>query len=425
MSRHGRLVIALLFFLGVINFADKAVIGFAAVPIMKEFHITPEQWGWVGSGFYWLFSLSAIVVGGLSDRVGTKKVLAGLSVVWAAVQFATLFTFSLPFLVATRIMLGAGEGPSYGVSLHASAKWLPPEQRGFGYSLMSIGGAVGPALLAPVLIALIVNLGWRWAFALLGVVGFAWLLIWLIFAKESPDQQQMNVPVTQISPGRTSWSSALPFIRSRNFIFSVFAGFAGYWGVTMLVLWTPAYLVNVRHFQMARLGLLAGLPWLATGIAEVLFGWISDDLYRKTKNTRLARVHLSGSLLLLSGISFYLVTIVPSTGLAILFLCLGPALSSSVFGIGGALVAELITPEHRGLIQGILVGLSTTAGLIAPIITGMVIGQGGTQNVIVGYNHAFGVAALVTLVLGILFWIGVRPPKVRTSSRMPNEFPDV
>ncbi len=421
MSRLGRLVIALLFILGVINFTDKAVIGFAAVPIMKEFHISPAQWGLVGSGFYWLFSISAIVVGALSDRVGTKKVLAGLSIVWAAVQFATLFSFSLPFLVITRVVLGAGEGPSYGVSLHAAAKWLPPEQRGLGYAIMTIGGAVGPALLAPVLIAMIAKLGWRWAFASLGVLGLVWLLIWLVFAKESPEQPKMNAPETPTSHSRTAWPAVLPFILSRNFIFSIFAGFAGYWGVTMLVLWTPPYLVNVRHLQMAQLGLVAGLPWLTTGIAQLLFSGISDHLYRKTKNTRLARVHLLGPLLLLSGISFYLATIMPSTGLAIIFLSLGPALSSAGFGIGSALVAELITPEHRGLIQGILVGLSTTAGLIGPIVTGMLIGQGGAQNVIVGYNHAFWLAAVVTLVLGILFWLGVRPPQLVPGSSMPDK----
>ncbi len=72
-SKKAWLVITLLFFLTVISNADKAIIGFASVPIIEELGLTPEQWGIVGSAFFLLYSLSAVLGGTLADRIGVGK----------------------------------------------------------------------------------------------------------------------------------------------------------------------------------------------------------------------------------------------------------------------------------------------------------------------------------------------------------------
>ncbi len=48
--------------LGVINFADRAVIGLAGPAIIAELHLSAAQWGIVGSSFFLLFSLSSLVI---------------------------------------------------------------------------------------------------------------------------------------------------------------------------------------------------------------------------------------------------------------------------------------------------------------------------------------------------------------------------
>jgi uncharacterized membrane protein len=53
---------ALIFLFMLINFADKVVVGLAAQPIMAELHLTPEQFGLIGSSFFFLFALSAVIV---------------------------------------------------------------------------------------------------------------------------------------------------------------------------------------------------------------------------------------------------------------------------------------------------------------------------------------------------------------------------
>ena len=184
ITKKAWIVIGLLFLLTVISNADKAIIGFASVSIIEELGLTPEQWGIVGSVFFLLYSLSAVLGGALADRVGTRIVIAGMVVLWSLVQFSTIFVSSFAFLLITRIILGAGEGPSYSLAMTAASKWLPKEKRGIGISIISIGGPLGVAISAPILMNLIINYGWRSAFIATGVVGIIWIAVWLWIVKE-------------------------------------------------------------------------------------------------------------------------------------------------------------------------------------------------------------------------------------------------
>jgi len=103
-------IVALLFLFMMINFADKVVIGLAGVPIMAELQLTPKQFGLVGSSFFILFSISAVVTGFIVNRVRSKWVLMAMGLIWALVQFPMLGTVGIELLIACRIVLGAGEG---------------------------------------------------------------------------------------------------------------------------------------------------------------------------------------------------------------------------------------------------------------------------------------------------------------------------
>src|ERR1700712_5131336 len=77
----------LLFLFMLVNFADKIVVGLAGVPIRKELNLDPEQFGLLGSSFFFLFSISAIVVGFIVNRIDTRWVLLVLAAVWSLAQF--------------------------------------------------------------------------------------------------------------------------------------------------------------------------------------------------------------------------------------------------------------------------------------------------------------------------------------------------
>ena len=69
----------------------------------------------------------------------------------------------------------------------AASKWLPKEKRGIGISLVSIGGPLGVAISAPILMNMINNFGWRSAFVATGIIGVIWVAAWLWIIKEKKE----------------------------------------------------------------------------------------------------------------------------------------------------------------------------------------------------------------------------------------------
>ena len=176
----------LLFLFMLVNFADKIVVGLAGAPIMDELKLSPEQFGFLGSSFFFLFSISAIVVGFIVNRIDTRWVLLAMAVIWSVAQFPMVGTVSFTTLVICRIILGAGEGPAFAVAAHAIYKWFPDEKRTLPTAILSQGSAFGVILAVPALNWIIVNHSWHYAFGALGVVGLMWVVAWLVMGKEGP-----------------------------------------------------------------------------------------------------------------------------------------------------------------------------------------------------------------------------------------------
>ena len=179
-------MVVLLFFFMFINFADKVVIGLAAVPIMTELNIPPDQFGLVGSSFFLLFATSAIIVGFVVNRVKAKWVLLVMATIWALTQFPMVGAVGFGTLIACRVALGAGEGPAYPVALHAVYKWFPDEKRALPSSIIAIGSSVGIMVAAPSLTWVIERYNWHMAVGVLGAVGLIWVLAWLLLGEEGP-----------------------------------------------------------------------------------------------------------------------------------------------------------------------------------------------------------------------------------------------
>src|SRR5262249_26311030 len=178
------IVVVLLFLFMVINFADKVVVGIAAVPIMQELELGPRQFGLVGSSFFLLFAVSSVATGFLVNRVETRWVLLAMGVIWALTQFPMIGSVGFEPLVACRIALGAGEGPAAPVALHSAYKWFPNELRPLPTAVIVQGAPIGVLVALPLVNWVIVRWSWHWAFGSLGLVGLVWCALWLAFCRE-------------------------------------------------------------------------------------------------------------------------------------------------------------------------------------------------------------------------------------------------
>lgn len=410
-SKKAWIVISLLFLLTVISNADKAIIGFASVPIISELGLTAEQWGIVGSVFFLLYSISAILGGALADRIGIGKVIVGMVAVWSLVQFSTIFVSSFTFLLITRIILGAGEGPSYSLAMTAASRWLPKGKLGIGISMVSIGGPLGVAISAPILMHLIMNYGWRTAFIATGIVGAIWIVVWLWLVKEKEDSE-VETSSTKAGSDISTIQSETKFssvLLSKNFIFVALCGFATYWSFTIGLNWLPNYLENVRQLSAEQLQIVVALPWILITISQVVFSAISDRLYRKTQNVVKARVFVLGSVLVAGAVCYVLGTMVSSNFMAIALLSLGLTFGCITLVQGPAILVELVSKKHHGKIQGWFMAITSLGGIVGPYVTGLLVQN--SSNPASGFHHSFQVSALLLLVFGGLALVAVRPKK--------------
>ncbi|MGE7762176.1 MFS transporter [Peribacillus sp. NPDC097895] len=408
-------VIFLLFLLTVISNADKAIIGFASVPIMDELGLSPEQWGMVGSVFFLLYSISAVTGGALADRFGTRIVIAGMVAVWSLVQFSTIFVTSFWYLLITRIILGAGEGPSYSLAMTAASKWLPKEKLGIGLTLVSVGGPLGVAISAPILMHLILTYGWRSAFVTTGIVGAIWISCWLWLVKEKNNLKNESSVTKDAFDSSTNLSESKfsSILLSKNFILIALCGFATYWSFTIGLNWLPNYLGNVRRLSAEQLQIVVALPWILITISQIVFSAISDRLYRKTKSVVRARVFVLGPVMLAGAVCYFFGTIVSSNFMAITFLSLGLTFGCITLVQGPAILVDLVSKKHQGKIQGWFMAFTSLGGIAGPYVTGFLVEN--SSNPMTGFHYSFQLCALVLLVFGGLVWVAVRPKKLENT----------
>src|ERR1700752_767510 len=227
----------LLFLFMLVNFADKIVVGLAGVPIMNDLKLDAEQFGQLGSSFFLLFSISAIIVGFIVNNVATRWVLLAMAVIWSLAQFPMVGTVGFTTLLICRVILGAGEGPAFSVATHAVYKWFPDEKRTMPTAILSQGAAFGVIVAVPALNWVIVNYSWHYAFGALGLIGLLWAVAWLMLGKEGPLVEARASTVTEM---RVPY---LQLLISRTFIGCWAASFRASWAVSLGPTWFTPFIV--------------------------------------------------------------------------------------------------------------------------------------------------------------------------------------
>ena len=384
----------LLFLFMLVNFADKIVVGLAGVPIMTELKLEPDQFGLLGSSFFFLFSISAIVVGFIVNTIATRWVLLALAVIWALAQFPMVGTVGFTTLVICRIILGAGEGPAFSVATHAIYKWFPDEKRTLPTAILSQGSAFGVILAVPALNWIIVNHSWHHAFGALGVVGLLWAGAWLVLGREGP------LAETRAEMAAGPRVPYFQLLTSRTFIGCCAATFGAYWALSLGLTWFTPFIIKGLGFSQQDAGWISILPWVVGATIVLLTGWVSQVLMARGVTTRGARGVLGAAPLIVGGAILATISYIDDAGLRIAALVIGTGLSGSIYVVCPPMLGEFTPVSQRGAVISIYGAIYTTAGIVAPFVMGKVIQHAETP--VDGYMMGFTINAVIMIVSGLL-----------------------
>ena len=396
----------MLFFFMVINFASKTVLGLAAVPIMHELHISHTAFGTLSASFFYLFSLSALVIGFAVNRIRTTLVIQLMAIVWALCQLAALGAAGIGVLMASRMALGVGEGPAYPVGMHAIYKWFPDARRTLPAAIISQGSSFGVVVALPGLNWLLLVYSWRVAFGVLGVMALVWAVLWALVGREGPldDPEQTEADMPATLPYRA-------LLTEPTLLSAWLAGFGGYWGVALLVSWFTPYCVEGLGFSQAAAGWLSTTPWAASIVIAITGGWISEWLLARGFSSRIARGVFGGGMIMAGGAALLIVPLVHAPVPAFILLVLGLSLPSVIYSFQPAIAAELAPRSQRGGILAIGTAIWSLSGVVAPAVMGHLIDAGA--GAVQGYGEGFEVAGVVALAAGLVGVVFMNPEKAR------------
>lgn len=403
--RRAWLITAMIVTFMVINYADKSVLGLAAVPIMEELGLSNSTYGLISSSFFFLFSLSGLLVGFLSTRISSRFLLFGMVVLWALAQLPVLLVASVPTLMAGRVLLGVAEGPAASMSMHALYKWFPAERRALPSALQIGGAALGTLIAAPLVTWMIDSSGWRSAYAALAAVSALWALLWWRVGHDGPYDDHRKTATGSSGP-RIPYRKIL---LSGTVLGSIASAFGAAWALSLSQAWLPAYFRTQMDMSAAA---SATAISVTSGFGLVLLLAVSpfvDGLKSRGVSSRWSSGVAQSAAVCGAGCAMAVFPFVEATGPRLVLIAVAFGSTAVAIPLHYMTTAEVVPPAQRGAVFGIVAGVGTLPGLVAPFLTGHFIDSAATPAA--GYTVAFLAAAVVMCAAGGVALAAIRPER--------------
>ncbi|MFE4707641.1 MFS transporter [Peribacillus simplex] len=386
-SKKKFIILLLLFLAQIVCFIDKTAMNFAIIPISKELNLTSDKAGLILSSFFLSYAIMQFVGGYLADKWGVKKVLTGAITIWSIATILTGMARSSSTLIASRFLLGVGEGAFPASASVAIVDNFQKQTRARAKSVISAGASVGFAVGSVAVTLLLTSIGWNWMFFVFGVIGILLAVIfWFVLqsSEEKKDIQkvkkQNKVPIKSLLKLPLIWKLMIAAFFT-NIVF---------WGLQS---WLPSYWVKVKGMDMVSMGAYSSIPYILGFISFLVSGWILD----KFMVGREKYMFIIGAFL--SAIFIYLMFNSQSIPLAFTYLSLSNVFLNAMNITVFVLPLKHISEDSVGTATGIINTGAQIGSILTPTIMGFLI-NAFDQN----YNVAFMflvASALAVLIVGI------------------------
>jgi MFS family permease len=371
-----------------LNYVDRGTIAVAA-PLMKgELGLSAYGFGIAVSAFFWVYAPIQLGIGWLVDRFSVYRLLAAGLLVWALSTAAMGFVGSLTGLVALRLLLGLGESIAFPGASKIICRHVPPERRGIANSAVAAALALGPAVGTLAGGMLMIHYGWRAMFMVCGLATLIWFLPWLGLMQKLPAEHR-HAPPERFPLKR--------LIGTRALLSTSLSHFAANYSLYFLISWLPLYLVTQRGFTLEAMTVTTTTAFLAQAASAISIGLLCDHHTAgggdQGRAYRIVSILGNG----LICVAILGIALADDTRLMFAFMVLagigcGPC-SVTLY----ATAQNFAGPRAAGTYVGVQNAVGNCAGIIAPVVTGLIIDRTGS------YLNAFYVAAAVCG-FGVLCW---------------------
>ena len=365
-----------------LSYIDRVNIATAAPYIQADLHLSDTQLGLVLSAFALPYALLQVAGGWLGDRLGARRTLSWLAVVWAVATVATGLAGGLVTLFAARLLLGLGESAGFPSATQAMSRWLPAQLRALGQGIVHAASRLGNAAAPLIVGGLIALAGWRLSFWVLGALSLVWALVWVRSYRDVPrDHPSITEKELRELPdggagaparGRTPWRAMLPALLP-----VLVVDFCYGWLLWVYLTWLPTFFKNEFGLKLGGFALYTSLVLLAGVVGDLAGGRLSDELLRR-RGPVLAR-----RLPLVAGLAASLVCLLPALfSRSLLLTTVSLAAAFFFLEVTNSTIWALpmdIAPAHAGAASGLVNTGFGIAGVISPAVFGVLLDATGGE----------------------------------------------
>jgi MFS transporter, ACS family, tartrate transporter len=392
-----------------VSFLDRVNLGFAALQMVRDLHLSPAVFGLGGGLFFVSYFLFEVPSNLLLEKVGARRWIARIMISWGVFAGGMALVKGSQSFYAMRLLLGAAEAGFFpGVILYLTY-WFPPEYRARIVAMFTVAIPVSSLLGSPLSVALLeldgrFNLrGWQWMFILEAVPAVLLGLACLFVLDDKPvdalwlerDQRSwlVNKLEAEIHGRRSVGHLSVWRVLWNKHVLVLGVVLAGSTAVSSgLQLWQPQI---IKSYGLTNLqtGLLNAIPFAFASIIMILWGRQSDRTGERIWHSALP--------LMLTAVSLALALVFHGLFSIIVILCLAVVGIYAGKGPVWALSSEWLskTTAATGLAQ--INAISNLAGFGTAYLLGVIKGKTGSYSLAM-----LPLVALAALGSGAILWIG-------------------
>ena len=405
--KRKNMILTMLVILGMVTFLDRINISVAGSSIMHDLNLSPSEWGWVQSAFILSYGLLQIPMGALGDRFGHRRILAAIVLWWSAFTAFTGLAGGLASLLVIRFMFGIGEAGSSPCSTGVISRWFNKDEvgkaQGYVWAASRMGGALTPFVVIPVMMWV----GWRAAFYLLGALGVVWAVVWYVWYRDRGASKEVGgdniVQKHHASEAGSSLTSHLLQLTSnKNFWLICGMYFFYAFGSWFFFSWFPTFMELGRGFEKSELTYAVAVPFIMSMIGNIAGGHLTDKLTQKY-GIKVGRKALGSTSLAVSAVCMFLAAFIPGKMAVFVFLSLCFGIFDLMLPSAWALCIDL-GKRHAGTLSGAMNTAGNIGGFCCGILFGELVQQSGN------YNLPLYMIAVMLIVSAVLFAL-INPEK--------------
>jgi ACS family hexuronate transporter-like MFS transporter len=386
------------------NYVDRQTLSFVAPVLTADLQMSAPQYAFVVQAFLIAYAIGFLISGRLVDRWGPKKSLAIFVISWSLASAAHVLARNVVGLAACRFWLGISEAGNFPAATRVVSEWFPPKERGLATGIYAMGAMVGATVTPPLVIWITLNYSWQTAFLATALLGFVWLLLWLLYyhsPAKHPLLSESELWHITGPPGPrpaknnlNKWTDLLKLPAVRGLAAASFLADPVWY---FYLFWLPQYLKADRGLSLAEIGVIAWLPFLMADVGSLCGGLLSGFMISWGLNPVESRTYTLLVFMATVSLSSLCIAFSHSTLVIVIMICLVS------FGCIGwmvnlsTLINDIFPVERVGSVKGIERTGSAIGGILFTYLIGQSFGVGAYLPLFITmtFLHPLGTAILI------------------------------